>query len=316
MKKNVIILLSVCFSTFIKAQTIPNAGFENWETINSWEDPTNWASTNIGNSIGIGTNVYKSTDAHTGNFSLKLNQNLIPQADTSIHVFSIGQVSIGEMFKFLDQSIIGFEDIEPALICNNRPDSLICWFKFAPGLNATNNAFGIKAILTKFNTSTSQNDTIGTIDYAGTTVNDFYSRLSLPIEYSSSLIPDKINIRIEASYFPDPINGLPVASDFFPAEGAYLLIDDISFVSQSLNSIEENNTLNVEIYPNPVNDVLNINNLIENEYQIITLEGKVIEVLKTNGSQEIQLSSSTFENGIYLIQTKTGVNVGRFIISH
>jgi hypothetical protein len=318
MKRNVISLLSVCLSILIRshAQTIPNAGMENWDTINTWEDPTNWASTNIGNPLGLGINVFKSADAHTGDFALKLNQLLLSSADSNNLMYSIGEVSIGEMFKFLDQDILGTEDSEPALSCSNRPDSLVCWYKFVPAANSSNNAFGIKVILTKWNTTTNLHDTIGRINYVGTTVNSTYSRLSLPIEYVSNLVPDKINISLDAADSPDPIDGQPVVSNYLPSDGTYVLFDDLSFVNQNVNSIKENTVSKVLVYPNPADNIIYMSNLSESGYQLITMDGKIIERIKTSGSQEIQIVSSAYENGIYLVQTETGKTVGRFIISH
>ena len=73
MKKQLFTILITLFSITLFSQSIPNGGFENWNTIN-YENPLGYQSSNLhGNHGAIGTvNVIKTIDAYHGNYAIKL----------------------------------------------------------------------------------------------------------------------------------------------------------------------------------------------------------------------------------------------------
>ncbi len=80
---------------------------------------------------------------------------------------------------------------------------------------------------------------------------------------------------------------------------------EIRVIPNSTSSIEETNTNNVSIYPNPTNDVLNIksNGFASIEViEILSAEGKLIQTI-SNPSTLTQLDVSTFKNGMYVLNT-------------
>lgn len=90
MKKHLFTILVTIFSTYAFGQSIPNGGFESWNTT-SYEDPTYYQTSNMhGNNGAIGSvNVVKTTDAYHGNFAIKLTTT-VTGVDTNFAYFANG----------------------------------------------------------------------------------------------------------------------------------------------------------------------------------------------------------------------------------
>ncbi|MFN8116600.1 MAG: T9SS type A sorting domain-containing protein [Bacteroidia bacterium] len=73
MKKHLFTLLVTLSASFLFGQSIPNGGFENWNTI-TYDDPLFYQTSNMhGNNGTLGTvNAEKTTDAWHGNYAIKL----------------------------------------------------------------------------------------------------------------------------------------------------------------------------------------------------------------------------------------------------
>ena len=84
------IFLGSTFSIF--AQTIPNAGFENWSTSYTDPQPSQWGTTNNFSAL-LSTNscVQRSTDARSGKYSVKISA---AQAGTNVFPGAVFQGSI------------------------------------------------------------------------------------------------------------------------------------------------------------------------------------------------------------------------------
>jgi len=60
----------------VKAQTIPNAGFENWTWQSVWlEDPDNWTTNNEADTFNNSISVTKTSDSYMGNYALQVINN-------------------------------------------------------------------------------------------------------------------------------------------------------------------------------------------------------------------------------------------------
>ncbi|MBI3518786.1 MAG: hypothetical protein HY062_05450 [Bacteroidetes bacterium] len=90
MKKHVFTILVTLLSSFLVGQSIPNGGFESWNTIN-YENPSNYDASNLHGDHGtIGPiNVIKTTDAFHGNYAIKLT-TMLSGTDTSLAYFANG----------------------------------------------------------------------------------------------------------------------------------------------------------------------------------------------------------------------------------
>ena len=90
MKKHLFTILSALLVSIALGQSIPNGGFESWNTI-SYEDPLYYETSNMhGNNGSIGNvNVVKTTDAYHGSFAIKLTTS-VSGLDTNFAYFANG----------------------------------------------------------------------------------------------------------------------------------------------------------------------------------------------------------------------------------
>ena len=74
---------------------------------------------------------------------------------------------------------------------------------------------------------------------------------------------------------------------------------------QSTSSIEKN-FAKAQIYPNPVNDLLTLDNLAAtvDRAQIISMDGKVLIDQRINAQSSIQLNVSSLKEGVYILNLK------------
>jgi PKD repeat protein len=93
------------------------------------------------------------------------------------------------------------------------------------------------------------------------------------------------------------------------SKGNNFYIDNINVVDPATISIRENTLEKINIYPNPSNSILNINNLTsETSIDLIDVTGKKIKSLN-NSSKSITVSVDFLSPGIYFIQFKNKGNV-------
>ena len=71
-----------------------------------------------------------------------------------------------------------------------------------------------------------------------------------------------------------------------------------------VDGISENTLNNIIVYPNPVKNSIHLNIQNEVEYQVYTIDGKVI----LNGSTNNTINTNTLSNGIYFLKLKNNTN--------
>jgi len=83
-------------------------------------------------------------------------------------------------------------------------------------------------------------------------------------------------------------------------------VDNITALSSATASIEENELINIYIYPNPSNSDWNFktSNTIINSVEVFNLLGKRI-VLENNNSSEVSISTQELTSGIYIARITT-----------
>ena len=82
------------------------------------------------------------------------------------------------------------------------------------------------------------------------------------------------------------------------------------------NNIKENQKTEVTVYPNPVDQVLNIkSSSVLAQYHIYSIQGKLVRSGVLNAYHS-QMDVSDFENGVYFIVFPEKNSVARFVISH
>jgi hypothetical protein len=73
-------------------------------------------------------------------------------------------------------------------------------------------------------------------------------------------------------------------------------------------SVEESKWKTFLTYPNPANEFVTIDfgKPIDENLEIYDISGKLIQTIAVNGSNQVQVSISTFEQGIYIARTTNG----------
>ena len=89
-----------------------------------------------------------------------------------------------------------------------------------------------------------------------------------------------------------------------------LVLQNGTLTITSANGIRENSTVSIQVYPNPVAEYLNIDNLPENsEIRIFTLNGEMVKYIISE--ETVKIDVTDLNPGMYLIKV-TGKNVDAF----
>lgn len=277
MKKQFLFISFICATSALNAQTFPNGGFENWVNHTLYEDPQYWSGTNSLSMFGADPSAIKSTDAHNGTYALKLKTSVSDiggdgEMDTIPAILMLGTLDMVN-----DTEIIGYP-------FSHRPDSLVGWYKLSsPG----NVPFQLEFSSSKWNAGSSSPETIGAAVFEGQASSN-YIRFSIPINYLSNATPDSIQVFI--------IN----ATDESVVTNE-LYLDDLGFVYNNTAGMTEN-TVQTEIYPNPVTNLLTVRS--DQPVQRISVKdihGK--QLFEMTGNTELyQVETNQFTPGVYFCE--------------
>ncbi|MCG3166922.1 MAG: hypothetical protein POELPBGB_02705 [Bacteroidia bacterium] len=271
------------------AQSLPNAGFENWTAGSGYDNPNNWNTLNSSTSfLGIAT-VSKSTDAHGGTYSLRGETKFIgaPFNQPAPALVTTGTINVTT------------QAIEGGIATSERPDSITGWMKYAP----VNTDTGYIEVLLYAN---NYQDTIGRAKYYTPVALSSWTYFSAAIEYYSTNAVEASRVIL-----------LP-SSGYQPVVGSVVQFDDLAFVTST--GIDENTNYAFNVYPNPATDEL----FVKNPYsQTLTMKiydvtGKKVSELNI-GINTTRTNISTYSPGVYLY-TLTGNNseilhTGKFAVT-
>jgi hypothetical protein len=144
----------------------------------------------------------------------------------------------------------------------------------------------IKVLLKKFNTNTNQTDTIGfaesTTELASTLQ---WKKVSLPVQYLSSLTPDSVLI----VFYSSSNSGKPTT----------LWLDQVEFQYSGASVTESEKANAIQAFPNPTKDIVYFNGMEGNAmYQLFSPAGQLLE----SGNLQNQLSIAGMPQGIYFLK--------------
>ncbi|MDP4266864.1 MAG: T9SS type A sorting domain-containing protein [Bacteroidota bacterium] len=257
MKRIYFFALIMCLAISANAQIL-NPGFENWTSGN----PDNWWTSNVLVNV-----VTQTTDKHSGNYALK------------------GEVLSYQSVNIPPQVISG-SSIAQGFSISQRYTSLDLYYKFSP-LNG--DKFFVDVVMYK------DSNAIGAGATVQTTTVSSYTKLSVPIYYSSNDVPNKTIISFG-------IQG-PSGSDY--SVGTAMYVDDLAFgTSNGINNLTGKSP-DKKSYPNPCNESIFIplNNVYSGNIDIIDMLGKTIKTTligsQVANNQFIKLSVSDLPAGIY-----------------
>lgn len=288
--KKVLLLTFIFLCIFsqqqIHAQNLPNYDFENWASDGTFFNPVSWGTSNFSamSIISFNTVFQETSDLYSGNSCAKL--------------VTVEQNIGGDIVKVAGLITLGYFDVNFAtrkavvkggIPCTSRPGLFSGYYKYSSsGIDSC-----IMSIyLTKYNTISNRADTLGLGIYSSSNQSE-WTYFEAPVNYSSSENPDTMNIVILSS-----------DTSLFVA-GSTLYIDQLAIdVATSNNDIPVKNEL-YSVYPNPANDILNIELYTSIEtfckYSILNSSGvsvKQSDIYKNNEPVDI----SSFAPGIYFIK--------------
>jgi hypothetical protein len=252
MKKTILSIAAVAFTSASLFAQIPNNGFENWTSAGSYSNPDGWDQLN---SMTTGMGIYtctKGTPGSVGTAYLKLVSKTVGST-VAPGVAVSGLIDIAAM-----KPKSGFP-------FTGQPQKLTgSWQYMASGSDA---GF-ISIILTKWNSTMMVRDTIAKAKQVLSGMAMSWATFNINLTYKSSALPDSAIIVLSAS------GTAPVAN-------SYLYVDNLSFAGSvaGINTID-NYVSNISAYPNPTSDNINIELNAQKtsaiKLQLVDVTGKLI----------------------------------------
>lgn len=291
-----LLLLSLFCAT--KAQDIDGGSFENWRDINGYEEPVGangdtlfWGTNNKLSLLGGGplTTFRESEDVYQGNYAVKLVSkywDLEPQPLGVAAILASGyfEANIADLTK-------SFRLGRP---WTTRPTRFKGYYKYFP---QEDDQCAIYARLTKYNTDSGQQDTIGEASLTVfETVNE-YTAFDLEFDYVSNETPDSITIVFTPSAY---------GYEFLIGGNSTLLIDEVSLSYDPIDIqlIGENPML--QLYPNPSTGQLQIQGDLSEvqSLEIFDLQGALVYSQAFESTNNSALDLSYLANSTYLYRFK------------
>ena len=297
MKKQLLIIIFFSFSIGIMGQTqIENPGFEEWEMVgfeNQFEEPVQWSSLKTATPDAL-ANVapevlFKSNDAHSGNFSVHLiNKDVF-------EIVANGVVTNGRVLADFDPEVSNVhsssEDSQWYTLCDDRPDSLVGYYKY---ISVDGDSPQIQALLhSGLPGSIPQADSsnwvgLAKANLAAENVPE-WTRFSIPFVYFLDISPSYILLN-------------PSAGDGFNAvAGSEMWLDDLELI-YNVDGIDEQfaeNLLKAYGYKNTiVADLTRFGMGSRFELSIYDLTGKLVknQTLESGSKYDI----NDFQPGLYI----------------
>ncbi len=297
MNRRLILLFLLFIQLFGYAQTLPNSDFENWMT-NSPYDPVGWISLNQKGSALVGTKgitVKKLIDTvHSGIYSARLESKRI-KPNSPINYIAPGLLTFGKID--LDPPLYDTLMITGGLPFTYKPYFLKGYFKYSP-VSEEDSAL-IWIYFLKHNPLKPYPfypDTVGEGKMFQKQKISEFTPFSVPISYKDGMVSDTMNILIMSSRYNGTI-------------GNVLYVDSLwlDYSSPVQVKIQDEN-VKVNVYPNPVSDVLTIelNNPNEkiNILKIYNALGVLVnsESVLYSENKKYLFNTSDLPEGIYFLE--------------
>jgi hypothetical protein len=262
---------------------LPNAGFEAWTQYNggigsTYREPDGWNSANQC-SQQIGTYSVTRTDvAHSGSYAVELRTRSAFIGNIKIN----GLLTTATILCGLNTG-----GQEGGIASSLIPDSIAFWYKYAPVGSDT--AY-VQVLL--FNGEDTVSDTRGKISVAQSA----WTRASFAIP-APTATPTVISTLFNSSWGDGSLGQAEVNSTF--------TIDDVEFIfATGVNEAAQKNA--IQVYPNPVQDILNVSNSNGGAtvLEIIDATGRSVMTRTLSGANS-RLDVSTLPNGLYMYQLRS-----------
>ena len=280
MKKQFILnVLAVMTSTAIYAQSIPNAGFENWTNQGTYVTPDNWSCLNsLTFPMGVFT-CAKGTPGSPGTAYLKL---------TSKSVSGMGVVP-----GIAVSGLINTTTMQPqsGFAFNQQPASLTGkWQHMIFGSSQGS----VDVQLTRWDMGMQMRMPVASAHLVLSGMAMSWTNFTIPLVYSDFSAPDSCIITF-------------AASGANPTDGDYLYIDNLAFVGNvtALANLKQQNS--VRIFPNPVINKINIagNHADTQKMDVVVLDlaGNILSAQSSLDNSAInQVDVENLPKGFYVLK--------------
>lgn len=318
MKRTLLLLITsiLLIPSVVISQQFKNPGFEAWEDVGlPVKEPNNWSSIKTSDNPSLNAIApfvwERSTDAHSGNYSVRLINML---AFPNPPIIATGTMTNGRVHPTLnpDSSYIYTDTSDTAWYTSFtfRPDSLVGWYKYFPN----GDDFGAaRAIL---HTGAGQipphnNDSSRIIGYAvfdmpAETVNT-WTRFSVPFKYRQSGNPEYILLTFYAG------NGTT------PKDSSYAFFDDFLLIYGSSGINDHTVDRNYLYYSNgKITIHLNSDDdFLGHLFQVTDLTGRVVYSTRLT-SRVITDLPAVMPEGIYIaiLDGKDEFHAQKFYLKH
>ncbi len=277
------ILMLVALQGRVAAQNNPqlvNPGFEDWNkrSLSYHEDPVSWFTLSPLKQYGYPSTCVKTTDAHSGNYAILLETKAGPFSDIP-GILTSGNMLGADNQPDFDHNFIPF---------NGRPSALHFWFKSTPALN---DSVLCSIVLTKWNSTTMQRDTVAELYWQNKQVITTYTETSASFIYYSSEIPDSMSFLFSTS-----------TDAYSPVVGSRLFVDDLFFVYNPSTFVQNNpESGQINFFPNPTHESITITHQLKQaDLHIFDVNGNEVFTLPyiVSGSP---VSVNQLKKGVYLM---------------
>lgn len=184
---------------------------------------------------------------------------------------------------------------------NYRPAALQGYYKyedniFIDGTESVTDTAQVVVILTKWNSALAKEDTVGSGIFATAEAISNFTGFNVPIQYSSSAMPEKITVLLDPS-----IIGRYYERNYYSNADkcSWFTVDNLVLTNSATGIKEVQPKQNLSVYPNPAYDEINFEP-VNGDALITDLSGKQIMslVLKHERSINIQQLAA----GNYVLQ--------------
>ncbi len=296
------IIISFSFSFSYTQSQLENPGFEEWEEVlTGIFEPKEWSSLKTSDNSSLSSMApvvcEKSTDAHSGSFSVKLT-------NVSSLVVANGTVTNGRVHPNLITSLAYMytdtlnEQWNTPL--TYRPDSIAGWYKYAP---KTGDSLEVKSILHRgFGKQPDDNYLNNWIAVAHFKSNlktgNQWARFSAPFVYYSDNTPQYILVILNSG------NG------YNPVAGSVTYFDDIELIYNNTAMLKKQFSVSTDYIYTLGNQYIVIQSQQYEQYKYLKINditGRVVWSCRIT-ADHIDISQSNLKKGIYLVSL-SGNNV-------
>lgn len=279
MKKNLTLVAILIFGfNQIKAQSIPNAGFENWTSAGSYSNPDGWDQLNSYTSLASVYTCEQGTPGAVGSSFIKLTSKTVPGVGVVPGVAVSGVIDVTTQ-----QAKSGFAYTDQPEFLTGKWQHMI--------FGASQGYINVK--LTKWNATTNSRITVANGNVVLTGMAMSWANFSIPLGYIETFAPDSCIITMSAS-------------GSTPANNDYLWVDDLAFTGTvaSFQHIVDNK--NIKLFPNPASEMisLDLSSFTDKKVQIAIFDmiGNQVLLESINSTASLaNISISNVAKGNYLL---------------